>query len=271
MSLNNFECGKQLGTGSFGNIYLTRERNHLSIVALKVITKESIEVGYEDDLLAEILIQAKLQHDNILPVFSFFYDDKNIYLILEYVADGSLREHVHDGRSVSEPTAARYVADLVAALDYIHSNHIIHQDLRTENLLLGKNGNLIVADFGWAVSSVNNPYHKMCTDSHNDYWAPEMYGELCGKKGDIWALGVLLYEFLVGTPPFGTKAELFAYCMFRNSCIPYPTEKYISDEAKDLISQLLEKDPNDRISLKDILCNAFMLNNLGNQAQGKTF
>jgi serine/threonine protein kinase len=206
MSLNDFECGKALGSGSFGNIYLTRERNHLSIVALKVITKESIEVGYEDDLLAEILIQAKLQHDNILPVFSFFYDNKNIYLILEYIADGSLCEHVHDGRSVSEPTAARYVANLVAALDYIHSNDIIHQDLRTENLLLGKTGNLIVADFGWAVSAVNNPYHKMSTNNDNEYWAPEMYGGLCGKEGDIWALGVLLYEFLVGTSPFGTKA-----------------------------------------------------------------
>lgn len=270
MTLNNFECGKQIGSGGFGDIYLARESKHGNIVALKVLSKGDIEFEYEEVLLAEILIQAKLQHDNILPVFSFFYDDLNIYLILEYVADGSLREHIHDGKSVSELTAARYVTDLVAALDYIHSKDIIHQDLKTENLLLGVTGNLIVADFGWAASA-DNRYHEMCTHSNNVHWAPEMYGGLSGKKGDIWALGVLLYEFLVGTPPFGTKAELFAYILYQNNCIPYPTEKCISDEAKDLISQLLEKDPNNRISLEDILDHAFMLNNLGNQAPGNTF
>ena len=270
MTLNNFECGKLIGSGGFADVYLARESKHHSIVVLKVLSKGNIEVECAEDLLAEILIQAKLEHDNILPVFSFFYDDKNIYLILEYVADGSLREHVHDGKSVSELTAARYVADLVAALDYIHSQDIIHQDLKTENLFLGVTGNLIVADFGWAASA-DNQKHKMCTNSDNVYWAPETYGGLCGKEGDIWALGVLLYEFLVGTPPFGTKADLFAYILNRNICIPYPTEKCISDEAKDLISQLLEKDPNNRISLEDIRDHVFMFNNLGNQAPANTF
>ena len=254
-TLGNFEFGKFICEGSFGEVYLARERSSLYIVALKVISKTIREGESMVGILAEITNQARLQHPNVLSVFSYFYDEENIFLILKYIPGGDLREHCSTG--VTEETAAGYMADLVEALEYYHSQNIIHTDLKPENLLLGSGGNIIIADFGSSVncSMVGTCMKTSTCNGYNEYWAPEMYTSCFGKEVDAWALGVLLYEFLVGKPPYQTKEETL------NDSIPYPTEKNISGDAKDLISQLLENDPKKCKALNTILQHPFMLNN----------
>ncbi len=167
-TLGNFEFGKFICSGAFGEVYLARERSSLYVVALKVISKIIREGENKVGILAEITNQARLQHPNVLPVFGYFYDEENIFLILKYIPGGDLREHCSTG--VPEETAARYMADQVKALEYCHSQDIIHTDLKPENLLLGSGGNIIVADFG---SSPKHP--PPCQNNRCTFLGPSIH------------------------------------------------------------------------------------------------
>ena len=164
-TLGNFEFGKFICDGSFGEVYLARERSSLYIVALKVISKTIREGESKVGILAEITNQARLQHPNVLSVFSYFYDEENIFLILKYIPGGDLHEHCSTG-GVTEGTAAGYMANLVEALEYCHSQNIIHTDLKPENLLLGLGGNIIVADFGSSVDRLFYGWYVQDEDSN---------------------------------------------------------------------------------------------------------
>lgn len=259
-TLEDFEIGKPLGRGKFGKVYLARERRTKYIVALKVLSKSQLlKSQVEHQLRREIEIQAHLRHRHILRMYGYFYDNKNIYLILEYSPGGELYKKLTAKGRFSERTAARFISDLSMAMAYCHSKHVIHRDIKPENLLLGARNDVKIADFGWSVHAPTSRRNTLCGTL--DYLPPEMVeGREHDEQVDTWALGVLLYEFLVGMPPFETESHSATYRRIQRVDIRWPHG--MAEDAKDLISKLLRKDPRDRLSLNLIPTHPFVLRNL---------
>lgn len=272
--LTDFDIGKPLGKGKFGNVYLARERRSQYIVALKVLFKSQLEQSkVEHQLRREIEIQSHLRHPNILRLYGYFYDATKVYLILEYAAKGELYKQLQQQKTFSEKTTATYVASLAKALAYCHAKHVIHRDIKPENLLLGLRGELKIADFGWSVHAPNSRRTTMCGTL--DYLPPEMVeGHHHDAKVDVWSLGILCYEFLYGVPPFEAESHTETYKRIINGekFLQFPppprkdsdfdvTKVVISGEAQDLIRKLLRKSAKERLELHNVLQHPWIVGN----------
>eukprot|EP01138_Halocafeteria_seosinensis_P015579 gb/GECG01015898.1/.p1 GENE.gb/GECG01015898.1/~~gb/GECG01015898.1/.p1 ORF type:complete len:286 (+),score=28.68 gb/GECG01015898.1/:1-858(+) len=219
-NLNDFDIGRPLGRGKFGNVYLCREKMSKFIVALKVLHKKQLmEAKVEYQLRREIEIQSHLRHKNILRLYGYFWDEKRIYLILEYAPKGQLYDILQKRERFSERRAAMYINSLARALRYCHSKHVIHRDIKPENLLLGYKGEIKIADFGWSVHAPSSRRTTLCGTL--DYLPPEMIQfHNYDYNVDIWSLGVLAYEFLVGSPPFEAKSHTLVSHQSSETAIP---------------------------------------------------
>ena len=249
--LSDFDIGKPLGRGKFGNVYLAREKNSKYIVALKVLFKSQLQkAGVEHQLRREIEIQSHLRHTNILRLYGYFYDSTRVYLILEFAAKGELYKELQKVQKFNEERASNYIKQITEALRYCHTKHVIHRDIKPENLLVGIKGDVKIADFGWSVHAPTSRRTTLCGTL--DYLPPEMVeGRDHDATVDIWSLGVLTYEFLVGSPPFEAKGHSETYRRIAKVDLKFPS--YVSAEARDLISKLLVKEPKNRIKLDDVL------------------
>ncbi|XP_019403712.1 PREDICTED: aurora kinase A [Crocodylus porosus] len=250
-SLDDFEIGRPLGKGKFGNVYLAREKQSKFILALKVLFKSQLEeAGVEHQLRREVEIQSHLRHPNILRLYGYFHDATRVYLILEYAPRGEVYKELQKLTKFDEQRTANYITELADALSYCHSKRVIHRDIKPENLLLGSNGELKMADFGWSVHAPSSRRTTLCGTL--DYLPPEMIeGRTHDEKVDIWSLGVLCYEFLVGKPPF--EAETYQETYRCISKVEFRFPPFLSEGAKDLISKLLKHNPYHRLPLKDVL------------------
>lgn len=251
-SLADFEIGKALGKGKFGHVYLARERRSGFIVALKIIYKSELEAAkVEKQLRREIEIQSHLRHINILRLYGYFYDEKRVYLILEYAPQGELYKLLRRANHFDETTASKYIRQMAAALQYLHSKHVIHRDIKPENILLGLHGEVKIADFGWSVHAPNTRRLTLCGTL--DYLPPEMVeGKEHDRLVDLWSLGVLCYEFLVGAPPF-EESSGYRATYRRIAKVDLRIPETVSGEAADLIRKLLQHDAEKRLPLKDVL------------------
>ncbi|KAK9909085.1 hypothetical protein WJX75_006928 [Coccomyxa subellipsoidea] len=251
--LADFDIGRPLGQGKFGSVYLARERKSKYIVALKALYKTQLQqYKVEHQLRREIEIQSHLRHPNILRLYGYFYDEKRVFLILEYAAKGELYKELQQRNYFPEDQTATYIASLARALLYCHSKHVIHRDIKPENLLLGMKGELKIADFGWSVHAPNSRRKTLCGTL--DYLPPEMVeGHDHDSNVDVWSLGVLCYEFLCGVPPFEAEGHSETYKRILKVDLKFPPKLRISDGAKDLIGKLLKKDPKERLPLVQVL------------------
>ncbi len=238
--LGMFEIGRPLGKGKFGRVYLARERTTGFICGLKVLHKNEIQAGggVEKQVRREIEIQSNLRHPNILKLYGHFHDSKRIFLILEYAAKGELYKHLRKESRFPEWKAAGYIAQMASALRYLHRKHVIHRDIKPENILVGIHGEIKISDFGWSVHAPNNRRKTMCGTL--DYLPPEMIkpgssDNFYDEKVDLWSLGVLTYEFLVGEAPFEDTPIMTQRRIARaDMSIP----KFVSPEASDLIKKV---------------------------------
>lgn len=258
-SITDFDLGRALGKGKFGNVYLAREKQSHYVVALKVLFKSQIlDSAIEHQVRREVEIQCRLRHPNILRMYGYFHDEKRIYLILEYAKNGALYKLLKERGRFDEKTAAIYVRDLTKALIYCHDKKVIHRDIKPENMLLGHNLQLKVADFGWSVHSLSSRRMTVCGTL--DYLSPEMIdGKPHSYHVDIWSLGVLCYELLVGLPPFEAKTEINTFKKIKYVIVKYPD--YVSEKAKNLIGMLLVIEPEQRLSLHSVLQHPWILEN----------
>lgn len=247
--LEDFEVGRPLGKGKFGNVYLAREKQTKYIVALKVLSKEQlIKHSVQHQLRREIEIQSHLRHPNILQLFSYFYDKTRVYLVLEYAPRGELYKRLRDSGKFDEKTSATYIRQIIDALQVCHARNVIHRDIKPENILIGFDGEMKIADFGWSVHAPSSRRQTMCGTL--DYLPPEMVQhKVYDKNVDLWCLGVLTYEFLVGSPPFEMESMEETYD--RIVRVYYKTPDTMSDLAKDFIRRLLQKKPSDRMPLEE--------------------
>lgn len=248
--LDDFEIGRPLGQGKFGSVYLAREKRTKYVVALKCLEKSQLlNANLEHQLRREIEIQSALRHRNILRLYGYFYDSRRIYLILEYSPGGELYKLLQKRGKFSEKRSAKFISDLAQALDYCHSKNVIHRDIKPENLLLGFHGEIKIADFGWSVHTPTSRRTTFCGTM--DYLAPEMVdGKEHDKYIDNWGLGVLLYEFLTGSPPFEAETYSATYRRIRNIDLRFP--RGLPEGAQDLIRKLLVFEPHKRLPLSEI-------------------
>ncbi|XP_077459948.1 aurora kinase A isoform X2 [Stigmatopora argus] len=260
-SLDSFEIGRGLGKGKFGNVYLARERQTKFILALKVLFKKQLEqAGVEHQLRREVEIQSHLRHPNILRLYGYFHDASRVYLILEYAPKGELFGELQRCRFFSEERSATYIMELADALDYCHSRQVIHRDIKPENLLLGANGELKIGDFGWSVHTPSSRRSTLCGTL--DYLPPEMIeGKTHDDKVDLWSLGVLCYEFLLGKPPFETKSHDDTYRRIARVEYSYPSHSNVSAPAKNLISLLLKHNPAHRLPIRGVIAHPWVVQN----------
>ncbi|XP_029186576.2 aurora kinase C-like isoform X1 [Acropora millepora] len=257
--LEDFEIGKPLGKGKFGNVYLAREKKSKYIVALKVLFKSQLaKSNVEHQLRREIEIQSHLRHPHILRLFGYFYDSTRVYLILEFAPKGELYKELTKQQRFDEKKSSNYIRQLAQALKYCHAKKVIHRDIKPENLLLGIKGDLKIADFGWSVHAPSSRRTTICGTL--DYLPPEMIeGREHDEKVDLWSLGVLCYEFLVGKPPFEAEGHHATYNRISRVDLKFPD--YVSAGARDLISKLLIHDPHKRLPLNGVLAHPWIRNN----------
>jgi aurora kinase len=234
-----FEIGKPLGKGKFGRVYLAKERSSGWICALKVLHKSELQQGkVEKQVRREIEIQSNLRHPNVLRLYGHFHDSKRVFLILEFAGKGELYKHLRKEHRFPEWKAAQYIAQMAAALKYLHSKHVMHRDIKPENILVGVHGEIKISDFGWSVHAPNNRRQTMCGTL--DYLPPEMLkpgssDNFYNEKVDLWSLGVLTYEFLVGEAPFEDTPIMTQRRIARGDMT---VPSFVSAEAKDLIQRV---------------------------------
>ena len=251
---------QELGSGSYGRVYLIKHNKTNEEYALKVIDKKKLMQMYGriDIIKNEINIHSKLSHENIIRLYNVYEDENSINLILEYAKNGNLYELLsqpENKKGLDEQRAFDYFIQVVNAVYYLHQNNIIHRDIKPENILIGKKGLLKLCDFGWAKELTLENRSTFCGTV--EYMAPEIVGSENYDFGvDIWSLGILLYEMVIGHSPFKAKNMKSVILNIKSHDLTY--EKPLSRECRNLIEKILNINPQKRLKIKDILEHPFV-------------
>jgi len=264
-SLKDFLIGRRLGRGKFGKVYLALEKKYKYCVALKVIAKKKLrDTGVEHQLRREIEIMSNLRHKSIVRLYGVFTDEKAVYLILELCCGGEIFSRLREKGKFTEAEAAVYVKDLANALHYCHKKNIIHRDIKPENLLLDVDGNLKLSDFGWSVHTPDPNRSRQTLCGTLDYLPPEMIEQRAhDPSADVWSLGVLTYEFVVGCPPFeGKDGQQGTFGRIKKGNM-HKIPDTVSKECCDFIHGLLKRNQSERYSLEQVPHHIFIKKHCG--------
>ena len=252
----------ELGRGSFGCVYLVTHNTTKKKYALKVMNKHKLLQTYGSCQLVynEIEIHSKLNHPNIIRLYNVLENEEEISILLEYAENGSLYSLIQDENGFSEHKAYKYFIQIVNAVYFLHQNNIIHRDIKPENILIGENDLLKLCDFGWAKELTVNNRSTFCGTV--EYMAPEIVGsEKYDCSVDVWSLGILLYELLMGHSPFKSKKAKNSMINIKKHDLVFRKDKKLSKDCINLIKGLLEVNPLNRLKLKDIFEHPFILTN----------
>ena len=262
VKISDFEQLANLGTGGYGKVNLYRHKITGAEYAIKLIDKTKFENKLQKELFSrEVEMMYKIKHPNIVRLYTHFEDESNCYIALEYIKKGNLYSYTQSmpNKVLDAATTANFVVDLISSLYYLHNMDppIIHRDIKPENLLIGNNGHLKLTDFGGSNYLEGNV--RYTTAGTQLYHSPEMLL----KKGydtrvDIWAIGVLIFELIVGRPPFKSDGQHSMEDNIVHGRVNWPGSMNLL--AKNLITQLLRTEPDKRPTLKEILEHQFILN-----------
>ena len=252
----------ELGVGSYGRVYLVTHNITQKKYALKVINKHKLMQTYGTCqlMLNEIDIHSKINHPNIIRLYNFKETDEEINILLEYAEGGNLFSLIQKENGFPEHIAYKYFIQMVNAVYFLHQNNIIHRDIKPENILIGENGVLKLCDFGWAKEITVNNRSTFCGTI--EYMAPEIVGSEKYDFGvDVWSLGVLLYELLMGHSPFKSNKEKNVMIKIKQHDLVFDKNRNLSENCINLINGLLDSNPATRLKIKDIFEHPFILIN----------
>ena len=252
-----YEILSKLGSGSFGNVYLARNKFTDEKVALKQIKKSSANLLSDGEIKDEIEILKKLDHPDIVRIIESFNTRNSYILITEYCEEGELFDQVKN--QLSETQIAVIFRQLLSGLAYLHSNNIVHRDLKLENILIHEieksktTGedlfNIKIIDFGTArIFDKNNKPQSIVGSSY--YIAPEVLRQKYNKECDLWSVGVILYMFIVGHAPFDGCDDEEITSNIQRGVYRKKDRRWLkaSKEVKDLIEKLLTYRPSQRLT-----------------------
>ncbi|KAM5557119.1 putative serine/threonine protein kinase IRE [Rosa sericea] len=279
-TIEDFEIIKPISRGAFGRVFLARKRATGDLFAIKVLKKaDMIRKNAVESILAERNILILVRNPFVVRFFYSFTCRENLYLVMEYLNGGDLYSLLRNLGCLDEDMARVYIAEVVLALEYLHSLNVIHRDLKPDNLLIGQDGHIKLTDFGLSkvglISSTDDlagpsvgdtgfvgddepktqsSSQKSQRQKHSvvgtpDYLAPEiLLGMGHSATADWWSVGVILFELLVGIPPFNAEHPQQIFNNIINRDIPWPkVPEEMSKEAYDLIDQLLTENPVQRL------------------------
>ncbi|CAL9147477.1 unnamed protein product [Musa hybrid cultivar] len=281
-SIEDFEIIKPISRGAFGRVFLARKRVTGDLFAIKVLKKsDMVRKNAVESILAERNILISARNPFVVRFFYSFTCRENLYLVMEYINGGDLYSLLRNLGCLDEDMARTYVAEVVLALEYLHSMNVIHRDLKPDNLLIAWDGHIKLTDFGLSkVGLINSTddlsgpdvsgsailgddepipaeqralkreqRRKQSAVGTPDYLAPEiLLGMQHGLTADWWSVGVVLFELLVGIPPFNAEHPQKIFDNIMNRDIPWPqVPEEMSFEAHDLIDKLLSQNPVQRL------------------------
>ncbi|XP_012521501.1 serine/threonine-protein kinase fused isoform X2 [Monomorium pharaonis] len=256
LKMKKYEILKHIGEGSFGQVYKARKRSDGEIVAFKMIRKCGRSYKELKSLRQECEIQRYLRHPNIIQMIDSFETENEIIVVTEY-ADKELYDILAKEGRLSEERAQVIACDLVSALYYLHSNRVMHRDLKPQNVLLEANGIAKLCDFGFARSMSTGTHVLTSIKGTPLYMAPELIEECpYDHNADLWSLGCIIYELVVGAPPFQTNSILHLVKLIRFEAIKWPD--FISPTCKSFLQGLLQKDPSQRLTWPALLEHPFV-------------
>ena len=204
ISNDHYTLEKKIGEGSFASVYLGKESSTLTTVAIKVINKEHFNESQLERVHREVALIKELDHPFIVSFYEITEDEKNIYIVMENLEHGNILDFVNNRGELSENEARHYFCQLISAIDYLHNEkHIVHRDLKAENVMLDRYNNIRLIDFGLSnLFSLDNPYLTTACGSPA-YACPEMIkGEHYSAASDIWSAGILLFAMCDCELPF---------------------------------------------------------------------
>ncbi|CAH9139734.1 unnamed protein product [Cuscuta epithymum] len=277
-SIEDFEIIRPISRGTFGRVFLAKKRATGDLFAIKVLRKaDMIRKNAVENILAERDILISVRNPFVVRFFYSFTCRDNLYLVMEYLNGGDMFSLLRNLGCFEEDTACVYIAEVILALEYLHSLNIIHRDLKPDNLLIGPEGHIKLTDFGLSKAGLINSTDDLSRPSNStfleddkpkvksslqrdqrqkssvvgtpDYLAPEiLLGMEHGSTADWWSVGVIVFELLVGIPPFNAEQPQQIFNNIMNRDIPWPkVPDEISFEAYDFINKLLCENPNQRL------------------------
>lgn len=253
-----FKKGKFYGKGGFAKCYEiidgTRGQSYAGkIVSKKLVMKES----QREKMTQEIKIHQSMKHPQIVGFHRFFEDDKNIYIVLELCKKRSMMELHKRRKTITEPETRFYMKQLLSGVQYLHEHNIIHRDLKLGNLFLNDELQVKIGDFGLAAKIEFVGERKKTLCGTPNYIAPE----ILTKKGhsfevDVWSIGCIMYTLLIGKPPFETSSLKETYAKIKKC--DYQLIVNISDQAKHMISMMLQSEPLSRPKVVQLVRHDFL-------------
>ncbi|XP_051113512.1 probable serine/threonine protein kinase IREH1 isoform X2 [Andrographis paniculata] len=280
-SIDDFEIIKPISRGAFGRVFLAKKRTTGDLFAIKVLKKaDMIRKNAVESILAERDILISVRNPFVVRFFYSFTCRENLYLVMEYLNGGDLYSLLRNLGCLDEDVARVYIAEVVLALEYLHSLRVVHRDLKPDNLLIAHDGHIKLTDFGLSkvglinstddlsgpavsgTSLMEEDERPLSASEHQrerrkkrsavgtpDYLAPEiLLGTGHGFTADWWSVGVILFELIVGIPPFNAEHPQKIFENILNQKIPWPgVPDEMSLEAYDLIDRFLTEDPNQRL------------------------
>ncbi|GJY67794.1 CBL-interacting serine/threonine-protein kinase 7-like protein [Tanacetum coccineum] len=254
--LNKYQLTHLLGRGSFAKVYHGRTLTDNSSVAVKVIEKTATngDPTMEPRLIREVSAMRRLNHPNILKLYEVLATKTKIYLVMELASGGELFTQLLRRKRMKEATARFYFQQLVLSLHFCHQNGVAHRDLKPQNILLDKNGNLKICDFGLSAlpeSRKDGLLHTACGTPA--FTAPEIVrGKgYDGAKADAWSCGVILYNLLAGSLPFDDSNLANMYRKIHDREIVFPD--CIPNKPRMIIMKLLDPNPKTRMSIESLM------------------
>mmetsp|Transcript_104112 Transcript_104112/g.301179 ORF Transcript_104112/g.301179 Transcript_104112/m.301179 type:complete len:559 (+) Transcript_104112:94-1770(+) len=250
-----------VGEGATGAVKLVTEKHRRQTRALKTLhLKDAEDANHVDEVLNEMEVYLRLDHPNICRLLEVNVEEGKCHLIMEHCLGRELFDRLEDTGPYSELDATLAVSQMLDALQYLHSRHICHRDLKLENILYDSRSSSVVKviDFGFAMFCRDGEGMMAQNAGTIGYLAPEVVSSAtgtCGFSCDMWSVGVIAYVLLSGEMPFGSSSEKNVLKRIRTGAFSFPSERWgsISDIGLDFVRRCLSMRPQDRPSATDAL------------------